>query len=1728
MADGLPPLKVVFQADTDDLQRGLGLTAAQMEKLFGVFRKGEDETKKFAKEVDNLGTKFEKFAAGISAKAQQITASFLSFGTGGALTGVLKNVGELDKKMYGLSKTAAMTGQSFGAMSRGIDDLNAKTKLSIRDSTEFFKIVSEGTKGVRMTADQVSKLGQTLSQEFGPSLEDVTQAFQKLAQIQEKDVFLFRKIDDNMNAEKLGAYAARLVVLNKVSEDQLNTLFRTVYARTLGEKAQSVEQRRMMEYSRTVQEFNKIVQDISLNIGKELMPIFKELVPYVSKAAEKIASLVKEHPGIVKLAGALVLMGPAVGAIGKIGGGFASMARVTLGTRANPMITRSADPVPPGSGPGAMGAMGRLATGAGIIGMGQLGGSLAEGAGYGQAGSGMKAVGNIAGGAWAGSALGPWGAVIGGIGGFIASLDDLEEAFTGTKQKAAEAAKELEGSNKKKKVEAEAGRAKRVTEAEAEAGVGMDDTRFGTALMASRSVQQRLRAKGMSEADVKSETKSAAGGQASSAWLKEQRKVGLADIQAQIDVARKEIESLIPDDDEKKAEKVAEQVDLIAEKFEFIKAQAEVMSLRTFMMEAEQINELLGMITGSLKEQTAFELEFYGNAEKAQATIGKTIEFERQAVRLLTQKRDQTLEMVDSYGGMEAAQARALELQSQSGTLLPKERQELDSIVGSLAAIETQNKMIVSHNREIFTLERSRSEVYDQRLAVQQSELGLMESQAAMVKEMYLGAGPTLEFQMQQVQQLERMKSTVAANLKNAQADLKLQPERVDLQQKVNVLQQKQVDLTQKQLSLTKNLREGYLDAMTAMTNAEGTFSKFVLRKDMGMGEMQRNFMAAGGLRTGMVGAGAADPTMRWKPGGGPGALQYMGPDALKQLGSQYGEEYGPQQIFANMPNALAQTPLGQFGAQAPDSGATSMGGRGAGITIQNPQQAAEMQSIQREAEQRVKKGEGTQDLQARAAAIQKTAAGGTFEGQIVAKMDQIIGIMSGTKPVQDTKTTDAVAEGVKQGQAAVADKDEQKGRQEATKQAADMRRGTLEKGAPSAAEAAIKKQSDKLDESERLEQAKFEKYSKTFGDWDSVAKGVNTQFLGFGKQGGGGAQGVQYAGAGKGMTVAGAAFETPFTAEQIKAASKGPGAGAAGEAQREITIDDIAAQAGKIQTFFEKPGADLEAQIKAKQGVQSSEEDKQAELAAQLGEERYQQAAAAESAKGVKGGDVLRQSRNLEAEKEKLLKQFSAESVAKQEGLGGSGIEGMGGFLMTSLKKGAQESAKRGGMIMDAISGLAEDAFGSLIGEAETKAAGGKRFSQAAGDIYGELTKGDEKPGITTNQDAIYENIKRISKLQKDMEPAVKAAKEQEEQRLAFITEANTRAGNVAKLEKEMESSKKTSKDAAGNLADLEKQQADIAGQKAAAYAQLLGLTEDQGKQMTEQESDMKESKIFFEGTELQKSQTEYSREMDELTKGIEKRRKMVDLLTPMAGDADAQKQIEENQAAINAMLEKQNALEQKGAAPGMAQGVYDENGKLVDTGGRSKGVYDENGKLVEGIKAVNESIKEGATQQANASKEAGQNIKSSLEQQKIDVTPVVTAVNPACATAVAQAKSAGGWIAHMAGGGRLPGFGGGDRVLAMLEPGEMVINKNSAAAFPGLLEQINNNRYANGGTVGMLPSPAMARAGGTIMPRFNISVRGDTAKTLVDSVGNQLSGLLNDMFTPQGTSGRLYDLGS
>jgi hypothetical protein len=114
------------------------------------------------------------------------------------------------------------------------------------------------------------------------------------------------------------------------------------------------------------------------------------------------------------------------------------------------------------------------------------------------------------------------------------------------------------------------------------------------------------------------------------------------------------------------------------------------------------------------------------------------------------------------------------------------------------------------------------------------------------------------------------------------------------------------------------------------------------------------------------------------------------------------------------------------------------------------------------------------------------------------------------------------------------------------------------------------------------------------------------------------------------------------------------------------------------------------------------------------------------------------------------------------------------------------------------------------------------------------------------------------------------------------------------------------------------------------------------------------------------------------------------------------------------------------------------------------------------------------------------------------------------------------GGLVRLMQAGGIVPGQGRGDKIPALLEPGEFVMPRDATMKNLGALMQIRG--YQHGGPV--VPPRDMAMGGGGFSPKFAINVRGDSVKKILNNVNSQLAGLLNTMLSTSGTSGRLHDL--
>lgn len=100
---------------------------------------------------------------------------------------------------------------------------------------------------------------------------------------------------------------------------------------------------------------------------------------------------------------------------------------------------------------------------------------------------------------------------------------------------------------------------------------------------------------------------------------------------------------------------------------------------------------------------------------------------------------------------------------------------------------------------------------------------------------------------------------------------------------------------------------------------------------------------------------------------------------------------------------------------------------------------------------------------------------------------------------------------------------------------------------------------------------------------------------------------------------------------------------------------------------------------------------------------------------------------------------------------------------------------------------------------------------------------------------------------------------------------------------------------------------------------------------------------------------------------------------------------------------------------------------------------------------------------------------------------------------------------------GGRLPGYGGGDTVRALLEPGEFVVNKQRTVQFAGLLSAINN------GSVDRIRSAANRVAGAvqgaTINPATGSAVTGMTRIDISFNQGKPMSMLASPSVVDQFT---------
>jgi len=164
-------------------------------------------------------------------------------------------------------------------------------------------------------------------------------------------------------------------------------------------------------------------------------------------------------------------------------------------------------------------------------------------------------------------------------------------------------------------------------------------------------------------------------------------------------------------------------------------------------------------------------------------------------------------------------------------------------------------------------------------------------------------------------------------------------------------------------------------------------------------------------------------------------------------------------------------------------------------------------------------------------------------------------------------------------------------------------------------------------------------------------------------------------------------------------------------------------------------------------------------------------------------------------------------------------------------------------------------------------------------------------------------------------------------------------------------------------------------------------------------------------------------------------------------------------------------------------------------------------------------DELAESAKKQASQDKDLAAGLKIKPETAVVSETEGPVA---AVAARLGGLIRGGGTAALLQVGGMVPGQGRGDKVPALLEPGEFVVPRDAAMKNLGTLMKIRG--YQHGGPV--VPPRDMAMANGGLSPKFAINVRGDSVKKILNDVNGQLAGLLNTMLSTTGTSGRFHDL--
>ena len=199
-----------------------------------------------------------------------------------------------------------------------------------------------------------------------------------------------------------------------------------------------------------------------------------------------------------------------------------------------------------------------------------------------------------------------------------------------------------------------------------------------------------------------------------------------------------------------------------------------------------------------------------------------------------------------------------------------------------------QNELIAKGN----VLWKQRTAVIEIDKQLHAGTASIMEAQIGILDQMGMGIGAPAEMRYQLMQQigmqvLEVDKQIAISKEKAAKGDISQK----DAQKEINKYELERLQLIQKQYSVSKSLREGWVDALSAMTVASGRITKIMINRQSNLAEGLKQGMVTSNV-SGKLGAGGGRNSERFgislagglniSGGGNAGFQTDFGPDVRK------------------------------------------------------------------------------------------------------------------------------------------------------------------------------------------------------------------------------------------------------------------------------------------------------------------------------------------------------------------------------------------------------------------------------------------------------------------------------------------------------------------------------------------------------------------------------------------------------------------------------------------------------------------------------------------------------------------------------------------------------------------------------------------------------------------------------------------------------------------------------